>query len=179
MQDGCCFTGTYKELRRHVRFEHPAACPREVDLAAEQKWRRQECEREHDDVISTIRSSMPGAMVFGDYVIEYGSDSSEEEGGDDDGGENGGRAEGFGVGFGGTDMVNILLFLHALSPNGNAGNYRRLIRAGRTSEEDGNQEAETDSDNYGTMALPLRWMMSQWSGSAAGADGDDGSIGEG
>uniref|UniRef100_A0A7N0RG40 Uncharacterized protein n=1 Tax=Kalanchoe fedtschenkoi TaxID=63787 RepID=A0A7N0RG40_KALFE len=163
MQDGCSFAGTYKELRRHVRSEHPSACPREVDPAVEQKWRRLEREREHDDVISTIRSSMPGAVVFGDYVIEgneYDSDSSEEEGYNDG---NGQRSEGFGVGFDGTNMVNILLFLHALSPDGNAGNHRRLIRAsrGRQTSEDGlnlnptpaDQETESDSDN-GIAAIP-------------------------
>ncbi|CBI23881.3 unnamed protein product, partial [Vitis vinifera] len=82
MQDNCSFVGNYKELRKHVRAEHPSAQPREVDPILEQKWRRLERERERDDVISTIRSSMPGAMVFGDYVIEgnhYDFDSDEGE----------------------------------------------------------------------------------------------------
>lgn len=72
MQDGCSFVGTYKELRKHVRAEHPFAQPREVDPILEQKWRRLEHERERDDVISTVMSSIPGAMVLGDYVIEGG-----------------------------------------------------------------------------------------------------------
>lgn len=31
MQEKCSFVGTYKELRSHVRAEHPSARPREVD----------------------------------------------------------------------------------------------------------------------------------------------------
>ncbi|XP_057973750.1 uncharacterized protein LOC131161796 [Malania oleifera] len=70
MQDGCSFVGTYKELRKHVKVEHPFARPREVDPVLEEKWKRLEHEREWEDVMSTISSSMPGAVVMGDYVIE-------------------------------------------------------------------------------------------------------------
>ncbi|KAA8538554.1 hypothetical protein F0562_028252 [Nyssa sinensis] len=77
MQDNCSFVGTYKELRKHVRTEHPRACPREVDPLLAEKWKSLELERERNDVYSTIRSSMPGAIVMGDYVIEgnYGGSS--------------------------------------------------------------------------------------------------------
>lgn len=70
MQERCSFVGTYKELKKHVRSEHPCAKPREVDPAMEEKWRVLEHERERQDVISTITSSMPRSVVFGDYVIE-------------------------------------------------------------------------------------------------------------
>lgn len=70
MQDDCSFVGNYKELRKHVRSKHPCARPREVDPIREEKWKRLECERERNDVISTILSSTPGAMVLGDYVLE-------------------------------------------------------------------------------------------------------------
>ncbi|KAK7246826.1 hypothetical protein RIF29_41696 [Crotalaria pallida] len=70
MQDDCTFCGNYKELKKHVRAEHPLACPRTVDPDHEHKWRWLEREREREDVISTVTSAMPGAMVFGDYVIE-------------------------------------------------------------------------------------------------------------
>ncbi|KAG4389542.1 hypothetical protein GLYMA_06G109000v4 [Glycine max] len=70
MQDDCSFVGNYKELRKHVRSKHPFARPREVDPIKEEKWKRFECERERSDVISTILSSTPGAMVLGDYVLE-------------------------------------------------------------------------------------------------------------
>nr|DAD24466.1 TPA_asm: hypothetical protein HUJ06_025930 [Nelumbo nucifera] len=80
MQDDCSFIGTYKELKKHVRAKHPSARPRELDPILEQKWIRLERGRERDDVISTVRSSMPGAMVLGDYVIEgnhYGFDTDD------------------------------------------------------------------------------------------------------
>ncbi|XP_059630821.1 uncharacterized protein LOC132273778 [Cornus florida] len=73
MQDNCSFVGTYKELRKHVRIEHPWARPREVDPSLAEKWKRLEHERERNDVISTINSSVPGAIVWGDYVIEGNS----------------------------------------------------------------------------------------------------------
>ncbi|XP_020243295.1 uncharacterized protein LOC109821523, partial [Asparagus officinalis] len=82
MQDNCSFTGTYKELKKHVRSEHPCAKPREVDPLMQQKWTRLENEREREDVISTIRSSMPRSMVFGDYVIEMAN--SDPEGSDEE-----------------------------------------------------------------------------------------------
>lgn len=88
MKDDCSFVGNYKELRKHVRSMHPFSRPREVDPVREEKWKRFEGERERSDVISTILSSTPGAMVLGDYVLEpndhafysdeYDSDSDEE-----------------------------------------------------------------------------------------------------
>ncbi|XP_022747609.1 uncharacterized protein LOC111297200 [Durio zibethinus] len=72
MQDNCSFVGSYKELKKHVRAKHPLAQPRAVDPVLEEKWKKLENERERNDVISTIMSSTPGAMVLGDYVIEPG-----------------------------------------------------------------------------------------------------------
>lgn len=79
MKDNCCFVGNYKQLRKHVRAEHPSARPRQVDPALEANWKRLEYERERSDVISTIRSSMPGSMVLGDYVIDFNAHSDEED----------------------------------------------------------------------------------------------------
>ncbi|KAL1812901.1 hypothetical protein ACET3Z_022966 [Daucus carota] len=70
MEDKCSFVGSYKELRKHVRAEHPSARPREVDPSLAEKWKKLENERDQNDVMSTIRSSMPGAIIRGDYVIE-------------------------------------------------------------------------------------------------------------
>ncbi|KDP32743.1 hypothetical protein JCGZ_12035 [Jatropha curcas] len=72
MQEKCSFVGTYKQLRKHVKGKHPLARPRAVDPVLEEKWKKLECERERNDVISTIMSSTPGAVVLGDYVIEPG-----------------------------------------------------------------------------------------------------------
>lgn len=86
MQDGCSFVGTYGELRKHVKSEHPLAQPREVDPSIEQKWRSLEFERERQDALSTVTASMGNAVVFGDYVVdlEDGLDLDDEESDDDD-----------------------------------------------------------------------------------------------
>lgn len=126
MHDDCSFIGNYKELRKHVKTEHPSARPREVDPALEQKWRRLERERERNDVISTITSTMPGAMFFGDYVIEgnnYYGFVSDEEGGTDVGAAE--RNGGFEMGFD-SNLVNVFLLLHAFGPSGGDELNRRL-----------------------------------------------------
>ncbi|MBA0614342.1 hypothetical protein Godav_014648 [Gossypium davidsonii] len=118
MQDDCTFVGTFKELRKHMKANHPCAKPREVDPTLEQKWRRLEREREREDVISTIRSAMPGAMVFGDYVIEgnhRGLETEEEDGPDADPADRNGNFE---VGLD-SNVVNFFLLLHAFGPSGN------------------------------------------------------------
>uniref|UniRef100_A0A0V0IDF1 Putative zinc finger and BTB domain-containing protein 48-like n=1 Tax=Solanum chacoense TaxID=4108 RepID=A0A0V0IDF1_SOLCH len=128
MQDDCSFVGSYKEIRKHVKAEHPCARPREVDPLLEQKWTRLERERERDDVISTITSSMPGAVVFGDYVIEgshYGFDSDDEEGFDANEMMNGN--EGFGMGID-RNLMNVFLFLQAFGSAGNIGSNRVMRR---------------------------------------------------
>nr|XP_043607833.1 uncharacterized protein LOC122579679 [Erigeron canadensis] len=70
MQDDCSFVGSYKKLKKHVRENHPLSRPREVDPLVVEKWKKLENDRELDDVISTINSTMPGAIIRGDYVIE-------------------------------------------------------------------------------------------------------------
>ncbi|KAJ4962783.1 hypothetical protein NE237_022722 [Protea cynaroides] len=132
-QDDCSFVGTYKELRKHVRAEHPSARPHEVDPALEQKWRRLERERERDDVISTIRSSMPGAMVMGDYVIEgnhrgSGTDNEGDAANDD----------GYDVELGDNFLNLFLLFHHNIGGVNLNTRLRRLERGyHRTLDEDG------------------------------------------
>ncbi|XP_010247975.1 PREDICTED: uncharacterized protein LOC104590905 [Nelumbo nucifera] len=114
MQDDCSFIGTYKELRKHVRAEHPSARPRELDPILEQKWRRLERERERDDVISTIRSSIPRAMVLGDYVIEgnhYGFDTDDMDADEDDDGN-------YGLHFNDSNLFNVVLFLRRQAGDG-------------------------------------------------------------
>lgn len=133
MQDNCAFIGTFKELRKHVRAEHPSAKPREVDPTLEHKWRRLEREREREDVMSTIRSSMPGAVFFGDYVIEgshYGFDSDDEEGFDADAME---RNEGMEVGID-RNLMSVFLFLQAFGSAGNVGSNRGMRRHERDSD---------------------------------------------
>lgn len=71
MQENCSFVGTYKKLKKHVKLVHPMAPrPRDVDPLHAEKWRKLENERDMSDVLSTIQSTTPGAVVVGDYVIE-------------------------------------------------------------------------------------------------------------
>ncbi|PIA47305.1 hypothetical protein AQUCO_01400165v1 [Aquilegia coerulea] len=127
MQDKCLFVGTYKELRRHVKREHPSARPREVDPILEQKWRRLEHEREHEDILSTIESSTPGAIVLGDYVIErnHHNFDVDDEGADEDDEDE----ETFGMNDR-SEVLNILFFLHAMGHGRNGRmNTQRLDRS--------------------------------------------------
>ncbi|XP_023753192.1 uncharacterized protein LOC111901561 [Lactuca sativa] len=75
-QETCSFSGNYRELRRHARRAHPTARPSDVDPSRERAWRRLEHQREYGDIVSAIRSAMPGAVVFGDYAIENGDNSN-------------------------------------------------------------------------------------------------------
>ncbi|KAL5992922.1 hypothetical protein ACLOJK_013841 [Asimina triloba] len=168
MQDNCSFIGTYKELRKHMRAEHPCAQPREVDPILEQKWKNLELEREREDVISTIRSSMPGAMVLGDYVIEtghdqYGFDSDiEDEEMEEDREYEAGTDE--------RHLLNVYLLWQALGPPSNV-NFtpfpRRLQRGFRISEGSGRGN---DNGSGNVPAFSARAAVS------APSDGEDDSL---
>ncbi|KAL3725136.1 hypothetical protein ACJRO7_030193 [Eucalyptus globulus] len=71
-REACSYQGNYQELRRHARRVHPAIRPSDIDPSRERAWRRLEHQREYGDIVSAIRSAMPGAIVVGDYVIENG-----------------------------------------------------------------------------------------------------------
>lgn len=77
-RESCSFLGNYRELRRHARRDHPTARPADIDPSRQRAWRRLENQREYDDIVSAVRSAMPGAVVFGDYVIENGDRLSGE-----------------------------------------------------------------------------------------------------
>ncbi|OAE34923.1 hypothetical protein AXG93_1333s1050 [Marchantia polymorpha subsp. ruderalis] len=83
-QEACGFTGNYKELREHARAVHPTARPSDIDPVRQRDWRRLERQRDLGDVLSTIRSAMPGATVLGDYVIEDEEEEHEDDGEDSD-----------------------------------------------------------------------------------------------
>lgn len=81
-RESCSFVGNYLELRRHARRVHPTTRPSDVDPSRERAWRHLERQREYGDIVSAVRSAMPGAVVVGDYVIENGDGrfSGEREG---------------------------------------------------------------------------------------------------
>eukprot|EP01018_Ginkgo_biloba_P005162 Gb_23844 [translate_table: standard] len=111
-QDSCPFVGTYEELRKHLRHEHPFARPQEVDPDRQRNWRRLERQRDRDDVISTIRSTMPGAMVLGDYVIEGNNVGNDGEDIDFPGDEG--------------NWLNVFLLFQAFGPAATIGNSRNI-----------------------------------------------------
>ncbi|CAM8913219.1 hypothetical protein QQ045_031022 [Rhodiola kirilowii] len=75
----CTYTGTYKELQKHVELEHPDACPSKIDPAHQLDWENFQQSSEIIDVLSTIHSEVPRGVVLGDYVIEYGDDETGDE----------------------------------------------------------------------------------------------------
>lgn len=162
MQENCAFMGTYKELRKHVRADHPCAKPREVDPTLEQKWRRMERDREREDVMSTIRSSMPRAVFYGDYVIEGGADSDEEEGFDINVVE---RNEGIDVGYE-RNYMSLFFLLQAFDPAGSVG----PDRGGRRQERDSNSN---DSLDRGSLRLHRDNTMDDLEFSDQDSDNDD------
>ncbi|XP_010241148.1 PREDICTED: uncharacterized protein LOC104585843 [Nelumbo nucifera] len=87
-REACSFVGNYRELRRHARRVHPTTRPSVIDPSRQRAWRHLEHQREYGDIVSAIRSAIPGAIVVGDYVIENGDggisidrESSSGEGG--------------------------------------------------------------------------------------------------
>ncbi|XP_077229927.1 uncharacterized protein LOC143862730 [Tasmannia lanceolata] len=71
-RESCAFSGNYRELRRHARRVHPMTRPADVDPSRQRAWRHLEHQREYGDIVSAIRSAMPGAIVLGDYVLDNG-----------------------------------------------------------------------------------------------------------
>lgn len=152
MQDDCSFMGTYKELRKHMRAIHPLARPREVDPLLEQNWKRLEHDREREDVLSTIRSSMPGAMVLGDYVIERGPRRGFDFDDDNDGFYD---DSDYPMAVEDNNLFNVFLFLQAFGNAGGASfnsRLRRLERGYRFVGEEGNGGASTASVSTGNAA---------------------------
>lgn len=65
----CDFTGTYSELRKHARSEHPYVRPSEVDPNRHRDWIRLERQRDLQDVLSIVQ---PGSA---DIILDPSSDS--------------------------------------------------------------------------------------------------------
>ncbi|CAH8328421.1 unnamed protein product [Eruca vesicaria subsp. sativa] len=88
-EERCRFTGSYTELRDHVKSEHPDSRPSKIDPARKLDWENFQQSSEIIDVLSTIHSEVPRGVVLGDYVIEYGDDdgTGDDEFEDGDGSE--------------------------------------------------------------------------------------------
>lgn len=53
----CNFSGTYTDLRKHARLEHPLVRPSAVDPERQRNWRRLERQRDLGDLLSTLQTS--------------------------------------------------------------------------------------------------------------------------
>ncbi|KAJ4830086.1 hypothetical protein Tsubulata_041328 [Turnera subulata] len=51
----CDFSGTYSDLRKHARLEHPLVRPNEADPERQRNWRRLERQRDLGDLLSTLQ----------------------------------------------------------------------------------------------------------------------------
>ncbi|OEL24687.1 hypothetical protein BAE44_0014293 [Dichanthelium oligosanthes] len=78
-REACTFSGNYREIRSHARRVHPTTRPADVDPSRRRAWHRLEHQREYGDIVSAIRSAMPGAVVLGDYAIEGGEMFSHDQ----------------------------------------------------------------------------------------------------
>ncbi|RDX83368.1 hypothetical protein CR513_35716, partial [Mucuna pruriens] len=67
----CEFQGTYPELRKHARSEHPSVRPSEVDPSRQCDWLRMEQERGMADLFSSIHASS-GAEYNMDTILTEG-----------------------------------------------------------------------------------------------------------
>ncbi|KAK3126890.1 hypothetical protein QOZ80_7AG0564570 [Eleusine coracana subsp. coracana] len=85
--NSCKFVGTYEQLREHARTAHLLTKPAHVELSRKRTWDRLEREQEFGDVMSAIRSQIPGAVIVGDYVIENRDAMSPDIDSDDEGSE--------------------------------------------------------------------------------------------
>ena len=65
--ESCNFTGTYKDLRKHARVEHPLERPSVVDPERQRNWRRLERQRDLGDLLSTLQNS------FGENRVDDGN----------------------------------------------------------------------------------------------------------
>lgn len=66
----CEFQGTYPELRRHARMEHPSVRPSEVDVSRQCDWLRMEQQRDFEDLFSSINASS-GAEYSGEDAVYW------------------------------------------------------------------------------------------------------------
>uniref|UniRef100_A0A1D1XDE6 Uncharacterized protein n=1 Tax=Anthurium amnicola TaxID=1678845 RepID=A0A1D1XDE6_9ARAE len=53
--ESCGYNGTYGELRKHARMEHPSVRPSDADPERQHNWRRMERQRDIGDLLSTVR----------------------------------------------------------------------------------------------------------------------------
>ncbi|XP_072959295.1 uncharacterized protein [Typha angustifolia] len=126
-RESCMFFGNYRELRRHARRVHPTTRPADADQSRQRSWHRLEHQREYGDILSAIRSAMPGAIVIGDYVIDNRDELSHDH-------ENTGSGEGDRP-----SWATFFLFHMVSSPIRSLDEARSSSRAWRTHRRTGHR----------------------------------------
>uniref|UniRef100_A0A0D6RAZ2 Uncharacterized protein n=1 Tax=Araucaria cunninghamii TaxID=56994 RepID=A0A0D6RAZ2_ARACU len=135
-EESCSFVGNYAQLRKHARLDHPCARPTRVDPTRQRDWNRLEQETNLLDVMSSVRSAIPGSMVVGDYVIEDNNVSN----------------EGIGRFFLG-NWLNFLFMIHRMDPNAQITISRTLParvstrRSGRSRRNSALRAENVEADN--------------------------------
>ncbi|GAA0155928.1 hypothetical protein LIER_13541 [Lithospermum erythrorhizon] len=60
----CDFSGTYSDLRKHARAEHPSVRPTVADPERQRKWSRLERRRDFGDLLSSLQSPVVGESTL-------------------------------------------------------------------------------------------------------------------
>lgn len=68
--ESCGFSGSYGELRKHARNDHPSVRPSEADPERQRDWRRMEQQRDLGDLFSTVQSALGGEEDGGEAFDE-------------------------------------------------------------------------------------------------------------
>lgn len=81
----CCFNGTYMELRKHAREEHPYQHPFKSDPGRESEWARLQLQTDYDDSFSAYLSlfeddSGGSSPPYSDFFEVFDAVYSEESG---------------------------------------------------------------------------------------------------
>lgn len=74
----CMFTGSYSELRKHARSEHPYVRPSEVDPSRRRDWTRLEQETELEDFRSTLESAFLEGETYAGQVFAAENESLDQ-----------------------------------------------------------------------------------------------------
>ncbi|KAJ8529831.1 hypothetical protein K7X08_036666 [Anisodus acutangulus] len=85
MQDDCSFVGSYKEIRKHVKAEHPSARPREAFGSAGNIGSNRVMRRHERDISATLDRGAGGidrTLPIGGF--EYSDEDSDNSGDDND-----------------------------------------------------------------------------------------------
>ncbi|XVE89133.1 hypothetical protein DITRI_Ditri19aG0126200 [Diplodiscus trichospermus] len=67
--ESCDFSGTYSELRKHARSNHPLVRPTEVDPERHHDWTRLERERDYEDMLSSFQPVV-GEESNGENILD-------------------------------------------------------------------------------------------------------------